>query len=225
MNAYRKIGSQVTEMSVIGDRIRKRLNDIGHPADSGGQSWLARETGMKQQGIASILAGDVERPRKLREIAAVLKTSQEYLLGETNDASAPAKAPTWKLTPVPLISWVAAGDPSAPEAVHEIEDAERVMVAGLEEGEWIALRVTGTSMDRISPPDSIIIVNLKNRRLVPNACYIISDEDTGVTSYKRYRPNPARFEPVSTDMAKHRKSIVTGSPRIIGRVKRSIIDM
>lgn len=213
-------------MSVIADRIRKRLAEIGRPADSGGQSWLAREVGMKQQGIASILAGVVERPRKLREIAAALKTSQEYLLGETSDPSplVPNYGPTLS---VPLISWVAAGDPTTPEAVHEMESAEHITVADLEtkSTELIALRVKGTSMDRISPPDSIIIVDLKDTRLVPNACYVIADKDTGEASYKRYRPNPARFEPVSTDMAKHRKSIVTGSPVIIGRVKRSLIDM
>jgi SOS-response transcriptional repressor LexA len=224
MNTYRKIGSQVLEMSVLGDRIRKRLDAIGEPADSGGQSWLARIVGMKQQGIASIIAGDVERPRKLREIAAALKTSQEYLLGETNDPTPPPEdAP--RFLSVPLISWVAAGDPTTPEAVHEIEDAERLTVVALDpRGDWIALRVRGSSMDRISPPDSIIFVNRKDKKLVPNACYVIADAETGEASYKRFRP-PNRFEPVSTDMAKHKKSIFIGSPRVIGRVKRSLIDM
>ena len=212
-------------MSVLGDRIRKRLDAIGQPADSGGQSWLAREVGMKQQGIASILAGDVERPRKLREIATALKTSQEYLLGETSNSAPPPENDIPQFVQVPQISWVAAGDPDTPEAVLEFEEAERLAVVGLDpNGDWIALRVDGSSMNKISPPDSIIFVNRKNRRLTPNACYIIADSDTGKASYKRFRP-PNRFEPVTTEIEKHKKSVVVGSPRIIGRVRRSQIDM
>lgn len=67
-------------MSVIGKRIRIRLEELGKT-----QQWLADEADMSQQGIGSILSGDSERPRKLREIARALQTSQEYLLGETDD--------------------------------------------------------------------------------------------------------------------------------------------
>jgi phage repressor protein C with HTH and peptisase S24 domain len=88
---------------------------------------------------------------------------------------------------------------------------------------WIALRVDGDSMDRISPPGSIIIVNTNDKKLVPNACYVIADSDSNVT-YKRYRSNPARFEPVSTN-PRHEPIFPDGEPEIIGRVKKSIIDM
>lgn len=90
-------------------------------------------------------------------------------------------------------------------------------------GQWIALRVDGDSMDRISPPGSLIFVNLADRRLVTNACYIITNAD-GEATYKRFRASPPRFEPVSTNPA-HEPIFPDGEPVVLGRVRRSIIDM
>ena len=90
-------------------------------------------------------------------------------------------------------------------------------------GQWIALRVQGDSMDRISPPGSVIFVNLRDKRLVTNACYIITNGD-GEATYKRFRANPPRFEPVSTNPA-HEPIFPDGEPAVIGRVRRSFIDM
>jgi len=64
----------------MGNRVASRLKAVKKS-----QGWLADQVGMRQQGINSIIAGDVERPRKLREIAVALETTQEYLLGETNN--------------------------------------------------------------------------------------------------------------------------------------------
>lgn len=44
------------------------------------QDELAAAVGMKQQGIGSIEKGEVERPRKLRELAQALSKSEEFLL-------------------------------------------------------------------------------------------------------------------------------------------------
>lgn len=68
-------------MSVVGDRIQKRLDALEKS-----QVELAAAVGMRQQGVNSIVAGKVERPKKLREIAAFLETTEAYLLGETRDA-------------------------------------------------------------------------------------------------------------------------------------------
>ncbi len=73
-------------MNILVNRLRERLLALGHDPSSGGQTWLASQVGMKPQGIQSILAGDVRRPRQLVEIARVLQTSPEYLLGEVEDA-------------------------------------------------------------------------------------------------------------------------------------------
>lgn len=59
----------------IGGRILLRRQELGIS-----QVELANAVEMKQQGIQSIESGVVKRPGKLRELAAALRTSQEYLL-------------------------------------------------------------------------------------------------------------------------------------------------
>ncbi len=125
----------------------------------------------------------------------------------------------------PLVSWVSASRLAEVNTVESLEDAPRMMAPDLPAGDWIALRVEGDSMDRISPPESIIFVNLQERQLVPNACYIVADED-GNATYKRYRPDPDRFEPVSVN-PDHSPIFVQGdhSPVIVGRVRKTILSL
>lgn len=184
------------------------------------QEKLAKLAQVSQQSISRLENEDDLTSKFLPAIARALGRSVYEL-----DENFRPEDSVGHLVRVPLISWVAAGHPDTPEAVLEFEEAEKLTVVGLDpNGDWIALRVDGSSMNKISPPDSIIFVNRNIRRLTPNACYIITDAETGKASYKRFRP-PNRFEPVSTEMEKHKKSIIIGSPRIIGRVMRSQIDM
>jgi SOS-response transcriptional repressor LexA len=122
---------------------------------------------------------------------------------------------------VRLISWVSAGKLTRGE--HQDEDIDSVLIGGLPKGDWVALRVEGDSMDRISPPESVIFINRRDRRLVPNGCYVVMDED-GNATYKRFRPNPNRFEPVSTN--KDLEPIFFDKePQILGRVRMTIMKM
>lgn len=151
------------------------------------------------------------------EMARFLRTSlQEMLYRLGYDAPPGAE--------VPLVSWVAAGQLASADAVLDAEDCERIPVPDLDpKGDWIALQVQGDSMDRISPPDSIIVVDRKDRKLVPNACYVIGDGEGGAT-YKRFRSGPMRFEPVSTNPA-HEPIFPDNTPKIIGRVRLSLLKM
>lgn len=123
---------------------------------------------------------------------------------------------------VPMISWISAGPLGEQPAVEEYSEFP-VVITDLAEGDWIALRVEGPSMNKISPPDSVIFVNRRERTLVPNACYVIADE-TGKATYKRYRPNetppfrPASYENIEAPQ-------LDGAITIVGRVRRSRIDM
>ena len=74
-------------MNVRGDRIGKRLDELGKS-----QIWLAEQVGLKQPTISAYLKGTVKRPRMIKEIAHTLGTSQEYLLGETDDPTPPNMA-------------------------------------------------------------------------------------------------------------------------------------
>lgn len=124
---------------------------------------------------------------------------------------------------VPLLSWISAGALAETASLADWEDVPTIEVGGLAAGDWIALEVDGDSMDRISPPKSIILVNRRDKRLVPNACYVVADEE-GAATYKRWRPSPSRFEPVSTN-PNHEPIYPTAEPLIVGRVRRSILEM
>lgn len=123
---------------------------------------------------------------------------------------------------VRLISWVSAGKLTKGE--HQDEDLGSVLIGGLPKGDWVALKVEGDSMDRISPPESIIFVNRKDKKLAPNACYVVMDED-GSATYKRYRPNPNRFEPVSTNPDIAPIYFGNEAPPILGRVRMTLMKM
>lgn len=124
---------------------------------------------------------------------------------------------------VPVISWVSAGPLADRSDGCHVDVIDSVSATELPDGDWIGFRVEGTSMDRISPPGSVILVNRRERQLVPNACYVIADAN-GAATYKRYRPDPARFEPVSTEDG-HTTIFPDNTPQIIGRVRRTALEL
>jgi len=156
------------------------------------------------------------RGKTLSRLAEVLECDVEWLLHGAPSSAAGARR-------VPLISWVSAGRPEAPDSVTDLDGCEILEMSGLPDGDWFALNVEGDSMDRISPPGSVIVANRRERQLVPNACYVIALED-GSATYKRYRASPSRFEPVSINPA-HEAIFPDGAVRVIGRVRRSILEM
>ena len=155
------------------------------------------------------------------QYAKKFKVNIEWLL--TGKGQKEAMVEPLLAVSVPLLSWVSAGK----MALEDVSDAYigSVEQAGLDpKGDWIALKVVGTSMDRISPPQSVILVNRKDKRLVNNACYVISDGGDGSATYKRFRGNPSRFEPVSTE-ADHETIFPDNEPIIVGRVRRTILEL
>lgn len=211
------------------DRIEQRLQDLGIS-----EAEASRRSVGNFEAIRNVRrsVGDQAKAKKgltlstLMGLARGLETTEEWLLhGRGPKRASDTATERGDVIDVPLISWVSAGNLSTPDAIADLKDAPPVAVPDLDaSGEWIALRVEGDSMDRISPPDSIIVVNLKDRRLVANACYVIADED-GAATYKRYRP-PNEWAPVSTNPAHKPLRLTAGAePRIIGRVRKSILSM
>lgn len=177
---------------------------------------------ISQTGIDKMEKRGTKRPRYAREIAMVLKVMQDWLVT--------GKAPKYRadanedipVTQLSVIAWVSAGE-MAKEDISDVEIG-RMALSGLDPlGDWIALKVKGDSMDRISPPGSIILVNRKERRLVSNGCYVIGDED-GTATYKRYRADPPRYEPVSTN-PENETIYPDNEPTIVGRVRRTIYEL
>ena len=200
--------------SPIALRIESRLKELGLSA-----SAASSKAGLSRFAISNIYKNPNSKPRgeTLQQLARVLEVSSDYIL--TGRGDAPSAKDSRR---VPVLSWVSAGQMARDEGQQDIigeADAADLDI----KGQWIALRVEGDSMDRISPPGSLIFVNLADRRLVTNACYIITNGD-GEATYKRFRANPPRFEPVSTNPA-HEPIFPDGDPVVLGRVRRSVIDM
>lgn len=202
----RDIKSQILE------RVDDRLQKLG---------ISSRAASLKANGTPDVIRNwktkeVLPRIDTLAQLARALDVTPEWLaFGAGNEAS----------HSVPLISWVSAGAFGEADAVHDFEDATRVTATDLPDGDWVALRVTGDSMDRISPPDSIILVNRRDKKLVANACYILQDGE-GSATYKRYRPSPDRFEPVSTNTAHEPLFPDQGNmPAIFGRVGRTLLSL
>jgi len=129
--------------------------------------------------------------------------------------------PSAHVSDVPVVTWVSAGALINQEGISDLSDFPTMPVTDLPDGDWIALRVEGDSMNRISPHGSVVLINQRDRRLVHNACYVVADE-TGAATYKRWRQGQG-FHPVSTvtiDMPDFK-----GAVHVVGRVRRSIIDM
>lgn len=181
------------------------------------QANLTRDELSTRMGISTSQLTKLERgERKLTKdwmerIAEALRISPADLFDQ----------PTSRLLSIPLISTVSAGAMMRDDLVDEA--IRMLTITDLPAGDWFALKVDGDSMDRISPPESIILVNRKDKRLVANGCYVIADQH-GNATYKRYRPNPDRFEPVSTN-PNHEPIFPDNDVPVVGRVRRSMIDM
>lgn len=203
------------EKKALGRRVATSREALGMT-----QGDLARAVGMKQQGIVSIEGGDVERPRKLKELAEVLQKSQEWLLGQPVKA---ARGGT-SIATVPLIEWVSAGQLAEPRSQIPMEDVPLLAFADLGRGDFFALRVTGDSMNRVSPEGSIIVVNRADKTLVSGKYYVFQHK--GMTTYKVWRPGePSYLEPDSTE--KHKPIFVNKKKdlEVIGRVRKTLLDL
>jgi SOS-response transcriptional repressor LexA len=124
---------------------------------------------------------------------------------------------------MPIISTVAAGqllDPSTQiEGEHQI-----IEIGGLPPGDYFATRVQGTSMNRISPPGSLIVVDRADRELVRGRRYIFSRR--GETTFKRYETSPLRLEPETTEPETNPIIFPRDEEEwtVIGRVRVTLLD-
>lgn len=198
-----------------GARLRKHRQEVLR---------LSAKDFARQAGVSASYLYNVENGTRhpsgdvLVGIARAARLSlDEWILG----ATAAEALPTHGVSEVPLLSWISAGAMTKEDVRDEALGVVRV--AELPPGDWIALEVKGDSMDRISPPSSRIIVNRRDKTLVANACYVIDDGE-GNATYKRFRPDPMRFEPVSTNPA-HEPIFPDNEPTIVGRVHESILRL
>jgi transcriptional regulator with XRE-family HTH domain len=73
---------------MIGERILLRLSVLGKS-----QSWLARQVGITQPAINGLIRGTARSSAYIHLIARALRTTVEYLTGETDDPDENAAPP------------------------------------------------------------------------------------------------------------------------------------
>ena len=164
--------------------------------------------------------GDHERgriqisPEHAKVYARAFKTTPEYILYGQVDSPVDSQ--------VGLISWVAAGELS--EIINNFQpgDAEGWIDYPAKHDKIFALRVKGGSMNRVSPEGSIIIIDANQIEMTSNRLYVVGIGDEA--TYKRYRANPPRLEPDSTDPG-HETIFLDGQDyQPLGRVLRTMMD-
>jgi SOS-response transcriptional repressor LexA len=122
----------------------------------------------------------------------------------------------------PLISNVPAGQMAEIIDNYQPGDAEVWIDYPAKHSKVVALRVDGTSMNRISPDGSIIIVDLLQREMTSNRLYVVGIN--GEATYKRYKSNPPRLEPDSY-VPGHEPIYLDGIKyQPLGRVLRTMMD-
>lgn len=187
------------------------------------QKELAEESGVSQQLISQIERGVNRTTKYIPALARAHGRTLQEIDPSLSDVVEQKEVAPPLSEAVKLISWISAGQLSDQPGLDDFSDFPTIYAADLPPGRWIALRVDGTSMNKLSPPESVVIVNLDDTRLVPNRCYIVADE-TGAATYKAFDPKATPvFQPRSY-LAQEPIAFV-GQVRVIGRVYRTMLDM
>lgn len=173
------------------------------------------------------------KPRKLtsEEMVAISEITGFRLLGEPD--ATPTRLSTARRAmagragtgpTVPLISWVSAGKLSGSDVPANVTAQKRLPRGDLGPGQWIALRVRGDSMDRVAPEGSVIFVNVSDKTLVEERYYVFTNEE-GDSTFKKYRGGrQPRLQPFSTN-PDHETIPVTEDVLVVGRVRRTSLDL
>ncbi len=196
----------MTELRV---RIEQRLTQISKSARR-----ASLDGGLHRDAIRNILRTKSKNPRRdtLEGIAKGLNWSLEELLelpGHRN-VSRIEQA----VFDVPLISWVEAGALEEAADPYEIGHAEEYVAVTHKRSTLIALRVHGASMNRVAPEGSVIIVDYADKMLVSGQHYVVKLD--GEATFKRYRTDPMRLEPDSTESFD--TVFLSGEIDVVGRV-------
>lgn len=188
-----------------------------------GPTALAEKIGSSKQNVGRWAKQTRALPPDMANLAAPVldTTAAELLLIDQPKPQKEAKRP--RRATVPLLGQVTAGELKEPSNQFPPEEAIR----GLGNGEFFAVKLEkdADSMDRVSPPGSILIVNGADRELRNGAYYIFSVN--GETTYKMWQAgDPPYLAPCSNNPI-HKPQIIKRKRdyEVIGRVKRTVLDL
>lgn len=192
----------------FGDNLRAARNALGWSLEK-----LAAEANTSKGYLSDLERGNRPIPpgSMLDELAGALNLTVAQLVGGSSRA-------------IPLISATAAGQLTSPDTQLPPGEYPTIDIGDLPPGDYFATRIDGNSMDRLSPPGSIIVVNRAERDPVPGRRYIFGRR--GETTYKRYEINPLRLEPETTDPERNRIIFPKDEEEwlVIGRVRLTLLN-
>lgn len=150
------LACRISPMQHIGDRIRERREELGLS-----QSEVARQLGLKPQSIQQWEDGSAQpRPKRYPEICRVLNVSRAWLVGGSDEGKMDNISPVDIVKPIPLISWVKAGQWNEAIDMYQPGYAEEWEKTTENVGDRaFALRVEGDSMEPDFPAGFILIVD------------------------------------------------------------------
>ncbi len=223
-----RFAQMIQAMRSVQDEQRAWLARKLKAAGRGAKSALAKHLQIRPDAISRMLGDKENRQITVDELSGLASFFGEPPPGMIlKQSEMPAqKTHRSAVIHVPLLDRVSAGKLRHPTSQIPIEDVPLLAFADLGRGEWFALTVDGDSMDRFSPDGSTIVVNKSDRNLISGKPYIFSVR--GETTYKIWRPDPARLAPWSTNPTHEPifvKSRREAEAMVIGRVKRTVLDL
>ncbi|ODM71724.1 hypothetical protein A6X20_07220 [Bradyrhizobium elkanii] len=185
---------------------------------------------MSQTELARQLTGKLGREIDKAGVNKIVKSGERSVAGDELMAieeitGVPVPSPHVSQV-ISLLDWVQAGQLAHPNSQIPEEDVEKILFAGLPKGEWFALTVKGSSMDRVSPEGSVIIVNKADKDLVTGGFYVFQTPDEGAT-YKRWHGGDTPYlAPWSWD-GSHQPIFIKKKRdvEVVGRVRRTLLDL
>lgn len=210
--------------TVLSQVFRDRLAEIG----LGPVEAVAPVEGLEKNFIRDIVE---ERKFSFRQAnVPLVAQAMRWTVAELNAAiqgedPPPKRVERRKLQWAPLLDNVQAGKLASPMSQIPADQARKIAVSGISGAEIFALKVEGTSMDKVSPEGSIIIVDRSDRALIKGKFYVFYV--MGDTTYKRWQADPDYLEPYTNDTDQHKPLYISKKRdmEVIGRVKRTILDL
>lgn len=203
-------------MTDLREKIRSRLRELSKSARR-----ASLDGGLTSDAIRNVLRTKSRNPRRdtLEGIARGLNWTLEELLElpSAGNVSAIEKP----VQNVPLVSWVMAGRLTETEDPYAVGDAADYIAVTHQLNTLIALKVNGQSMNRVAPEGSTVIVDYADKSLESGRYYVV--KLGGDATFKRYRSNPDRLEPDSTEP--HETVFIQSEIEVVGRVIQVINEL
>jgi repressor LexA len=181
---------------------------------------LMRERGENQAGLARLLGITPDKLSKTFAGKRKFKLEEADILRRYFDVDETGAARE-KPHLLPIVGLVSAG--AWKEGFEHVRGHMPTPDSSLSRDAFVVI-VEGDSMDRVVGEGEAVIVDPRQRELLPRRYYVIRNA-SGETTFKQYLDQPARLEPCSHNPA--HQTIYPGQEEFttIGRVTKAVRDL